>query len=118
MFVTGVMLYLGHGGWWVVVHSTAAFVGLGYIFVHVVAHYMFGGWKQLLRVFKPARLVITQAVRPRPLLMGFVLGVVAAATVAATDWTSRDTLTIVGQCVPRRSMALLTLTNGHIPRAL
>ena len=95
MFVTGVMLYLGRGGWWVVVHSTAAFAGLGYIFVHVVAHYMFGGWKQVLRVFKPARLVITQAVRPRPLLMGFVLGLVAAATVAATDWTSRDTLTIV-----------------------
>ena len=32
MFVTGVMLYLGRGGWWVVVHSTAAFAGLGYIF--------------------------------------------------------------------------------------
>ena len=95
MFVTGVMLYLGRGGWWVVVHSSAAFLGLGYIFLHVFAHYMFGGWRQLLRVFKPARLAITQAVRPRPLLIGFVLGVVAAATVAATDWTSRDSLTIV-----------------------
>ena len=25
-------------------HSTAAFVGLAYIFVHIVAHYMHGGW--------------------------------------------------------------------------
>ena len=70
MFSTGIMLYLGWGGWWVYVHSAAAFVGLGYILVHVVSHYMFGGWMQLLRVFKPARLVVTQAVRPKPLLIG------------------------------------------------
>src|SRR5690606_38454511 len=74
MFATGLMLYLGYGGWWVYVHSTAAFVGLGYIFVHVVAHYMFGGWLQLLRIFKPAHLVITRAVRPKPLLIGLVGG--------------------------------------------
>src|SRR3954453_23219816 len=37
---TGVMLYLGYGNWWVYVHSTAAFVGLSYILVHVVTHYL------------------------------------------------------------------------------
>ena len=53
MFATGLMLYLGYGGWWVYVHSTAAFIGLAYIFVHIVAHYMYGGWLQLLRIFNP-----------------------------------------------------------------
>ena len=95
MFATGILLYLGWGGWWITIHSTAAFVGLGYILVHVVAHYMLGGWTQLLRIFKPARLVITQAVRPRPLLVGLAAGATAAAAVAATDWGARDTLTIV-----------------------
>ena len=74
MFVTGTMLYLGHGGWWVYLHSTAAFIGLGYVFVHVVAHYMHGGWWQLFRIFNPARLVITRAVRPKPLLIGSLVG--------------------------------------------
>jgi hypothetical protein len=89
------MLYLGYGGWWVYVHSTAAFVGLGYIFVHVFAHYMFGGWLQLLRIFKPVRLVITRTVRPKPLLIGLAAGAAAATAFAAGDWSSRDTLTIV-----------------------
>ncbi len=40
---------------WCQVHSYAAFVGLGYIFVHVVAHYLFGGWWQVFRVFRPAQ---------------------------------------------------------------
>src|SRR4029079_12200628 len=47
MAVTGIMLYLGHGGWWVYVHSTAAFVALTYILVHVVTHYLYGGWWQI-----------------------------------------------------------------------
>src|SRR4051812_85745 len=44
MTVTGVILYFGYGGWWVWLHSTAAFIALGYIFVHVVTHYLYGGW--------------------------------------------------------------------------
>ena len=35
---TGVMMYLGYGGWWAYLHSTAAFVALAYIFAHVAAH--------------------------------------------------------------------------------
>lgn len=95
MFATGLMMYLGYGGWWVYVHSTAAFIGLGYVFVHIVAHYMFGGWWQLLRIFRPAHLVITRAVRPKPLLVGLAGGLIAAAAFAAGDWGTRDTLTIV-----------------------
>ena len=29
--VTGVILYLGYGNWWVYLHSVAAFIGLAYI---------------------------------------------------------------------------------------
>ena len=94
MFVTGTMLYLGRGGWWVYLHSTVAFVGLAYIFVHVVAHYMYGGWWQIFRIFKPARLVITRAVRSKPVLAAVVIGIVAAAAIASLDLTTRDTLVI------------------------
>jgi cytochrome b subunit of formate dehydrogenase len=91
---TGVILYLGYGGWWVYVHSTAAFIGLGYIFVHVVAHYLYGGWWQVFRVFRPARLVITKAVRTKPVLISVAAGLVTGAALAGVDWTTRDTLAI------------------------
>ncbi len=58
---TGAVLYLGYGGWWVYLHSTAAFVGLGYIFAHVLAHYLQGGWWQVFRVFRPQRLHIDES---------------------------------------------------------
>ena len=100
MFATGIMLYLGRGGWWVYVHSTAAFVGLTYIFVHIVAHYMHGGWWQLLRIFNPTRLVITRAVKPKPLLIGSIVGLGVVAAIAATDLNTRDQLTIARTSAP------------------
>lgn len=94
MMVTGVILYLGYGGWWVWVHSISAFIGFGYIFLHVLTHYMFGGWWQLFRLFRPAQLVITQAVRPYPLLIAAAVGVATIALAAGVDWTTRDTLVV------------------------
>jgi hypothetical protein len=91
---TGIMLYLGYGGWWVYVHSTAAFVGLAYIFVHVTSHYLYGGWQQLFRVFRPAALVATKAMRPRPLLVGTLAGVGIVTAVVGIDWVTRDTLVV------------------------
>ena len=91
---TGVLLYLGNGNWWVYLHSTAAFVGLSYIFVHVVGHYLYGGWWQIFRVFRPDRLVITRAVRPRPVLIGVAVGAATVAALAGIDWTTRDTLVV------------------------
>src|SRR5882724_9219535 len=41
MTVTGIILYLGYGGWWVWIHSIAAFIGFGYIFLHVLTHYLY-----------------------------------------------------------------------------
>jgi cytochrome b subunit of formate dehydrogenase len=95
MTVTGVLLYLGHGGWWVWVHSVSALVALGYIFVHVLAHYLYGGWWQLFRLFRPAQLMVTRVMRPYPLLIATGVGVATVALAAGIDWTSRDTLVVV-----------------------
>ena len=94
MTVTGVFLYLGHGGWIVSVHSYTAFIGLTYIAVHVVAHYLFGGWWQVFRVFRPARLVWTEAVKPKPVLIAVGVGALVIAGIAAADWATRDTLVV------------------------
>jgi cytochrome b561 len=94
MTVTGVILYLGYGGWWVWIHSISAFVGFGYIFLHVLTHYLFGGWWQLFRLFRPSRLVATQATRPYPLAIASVIGIATVAVAAGIDWGTRDTLTI------------------------
>ena len=94
MTVTGIILYLGYGGWWVWVHSISAFVGFGYIFLHIVTHYLFGGWWQLFRLFRPAALVATPMTRSYPLLIAIAVGVATVAIAAGVDWTTRDTLII------------------------
>jgi cytochrome b subunit of formate dehydrogenase len=95
MTITGVLLYIGFGGWLVWVHSTSAFIGLAYIFVHVLSHYLQGGWWQLFRVFRPAKLVITRAVRPYPLLAAVLAGAAVVLATVGSDWATRDTLTII-----------------------
>jgi cytochrome b subunit of formate dehydrogenase len=92
--VTGVLLYLGFGGWLVWIHSTTAFIGLTYTFVHVVTHYLQGGWWQIFRLFRPAKLVVTRAVKSYPLLIAAGVGIATIAVAAAVDWGTRDTLTI------------------------
>ncbi|HSG94285.1 MAG TPA: cytochrome b/b6 domain-containing protein, partial [Afifellaceae bacterium] len=66
--VSGIVLYLGYGGWIVKVHTISAFGVIGYILGHVTSHFIFGGLDQILRVFRPSRLVWNRSVRPRPLL--------------------------------------------------
>ncbi len=94
MTATGILLYLGYGGWWVWIHSVTALVALGYIFLHVVTHYLYGGWWQLFRLFRPARLAMTRAARPYPLLLATAVGLATIAVAAGVDWTSRDTLVV------------------------
>jgi hypothetical protein len=89
---TGIMLYIGYGNWLIYIHSTAAFVTLGYIFVHVTSHYLMGGIWQLLRIVRPARLVVRGAMRPRPLLLGLCGGISVVAAIAVMDWATRDIL--------------------------
>src|SRR5205085_2421646 len=84
MTVTGIFLYLGHGGWLLQIHSYVAFIGLGYIFIHALAHYLYGGWWQLFRIFRPAQLVLTQAVKPKPLMIAAGLGALVVAGIAAS----------------------------------
>lgn len=94
MAVTGIILYLGYGGWWVWIHSIAAFVGFGYVFLHVLTHYLYGGWWQLFRLFRPSELTATQATRTYPLLIASIAGVATVAAAAGIDWATRDTLII------------------------
>ncbi len=89
---TGIALYLGYGNWLIYIHSTVAFVGLGYIFAHVTSHYLMGGIWQLLRIVRPTTLVVTRAMRPRPLLLGITGGIAVVAAIAGLDWLTRDTL--------------------------
>jgi hypothetical protein len=71
-----------------------AVVGLTYIFVHVVCHYLYGGWWQLFRLFRPAKLVRTKATLAYPVLIAAGVGVATLAVTAAIDWVTRDTLVI------------------------
>jgi cytochrome b subunit of formate dehydrogenase len=94
MTVTGIILYLGYGDWWVWIHSVTAIVGLGYIFVHVISHYMYGGWWQLFRLFRPAKLVRTKTTLAYPLLTAVGVGIATLVVTAGIDWITRDTLVI------------------------
>ncbi|MDI1346601.1 MAG: ethylbenzene dehydrogenase-related protein [Pseudolabrys sp.] len=104
---TGIALYLGYGGWVIYIHSTAAFVALGYIFVHVTSHYLMGGIWQLLRIVRPVKLIATKAMRPRPLLIGVASGLAVVAAIAGFDWITRDTLVMRRITVAPKLEALL-----------
>lgn len=91
---TGVALYLGYGGWVVWLHATCALVALAYIAVHTLAHFMYGGLWQLLRLFRPAPLA-DQAVRQRrPLLVAAALGIPVVGGLAWADIGGRSTLVV------------------------
>ncbi len=94
MTVTGIIMYLGYGGWWVWIHSVTALVGLAYIFIHVFGHYLYGGWWQLFRLFRPAKLVPTRATLAYPLLIAVGAGIATLAATAGIDWATRDSLVI------------------------
>ena len=59
MVATGVCMYLGYGGWIIKLHRGAAITAIGYIFAHVIVHYLYGGWLQLFRIFLPQGLRMT-----------------------------------------------------------
>ena len=53
---TGVLLFLGFGGWVVSVHVTAAMSMLAYTMAHIVAHFGYGGWRRCSASSGPPRL--------------------------------------------------------------
>ena len=92
--VTGFLLYLGHGGWWVTVHSYTATLVLIYIVAHSIAHFGYGGLQQLLRLFRPEPLKKNKGTRSRPLLIASSIGSVVAASLILADYGTLDQLTI------------------------
>ena len=94
MFVTGVLMYTGRGGWIIVVHRIAALGAIVYIFAHILAHFMYGGWWQLLRIFVPQSLKLGGVATGRPAWLALAAMVPAVAAVAAIDLKTRDTLTM------------------------
>ncbi|WP_244544025.1 ethylbenzene dehydrogenase-related protein [Bosea lupini] len=93
--ITGVLLYLGFGGWVVTVHLAAAFGTLAYTLAHIIAHFGYGGWRQWLRIFRPARLAPSVGQRSRyPLLIASFVAVPTAVAIAALDYESRDELLV------------------------
>jgi hypothetical protein len=91
---TGLALYWGFGGWIVAVHAVCAFITIGYVVAHLVVHFGYGGWQQILRIFRPTRLIPNRATRARPLLVATAVAVPAAVALAAYDIATRDVLAV------------------------
>ena len=90
---TGLLMFTGRGGWRVWVHEVCALATLGYVLAHVTTHYLFGGWRQLLRVVRPLAPLGARS-RSRPFLIGALGGAVVVAGFAAFDVGSRDVLRV------------------------
>jgi Ethylbenzene dehydrogenase/Prokaryotic cytochrome b561 len=92
--VTGIALYLGYGGWFVAIHAACALATLFYTVAHVLAHFAFGGWQQLLRVFRPSRLSRPPTSAKRPLLIASLIGLPVAFGIAGLEFGTRDRLDV------------------------
>ncbi|HEY8567067.1 MAG TPA: ethylbenzene dehydrogenase-related protein [Beijerinckiaceae bacterium] len=108
---TGILLYLGHGGIVVTIHVVSAFATLAYTAAHLVGHFGYGGWLQLLRVFRPARLVPSRGMRAKPLLAATAAGVAVAGGVAGADLATRDVLVV-------KAMSTTPKLDGHFDDAV
>lgn len=94
MMVSGILLYLGWGGLVVDIHAAVAVTLVAYLVIHIVGHFMQGGWAQIFRIFLPTSLVRGPLTRPAPLVAALVIGVATSAAVATLDFGTRDTLAI------------------------
>ena len=94
LFVTGILLYLGHGGLVVDIHYVAALAVAGYIVAHLVSHYMVGGLQQWLRLFRPQKLRHSKGMIAYPAAIAITLGGLAAFGLAATDFATRSDLLV------------------------
>lgn len=57
--VTGILLSLKFGGIVLEVHRDATFLAIGSVAVHIALHAASGGWPQILRILRPAPLVMS-----------------------------------------------------------
>jgi cytochrome b subunit of formate dehydrogenase len=94
MMATGILMYLGWGGVVITIHAAVAIALFAYLFIHILGHFMQGGWAQIFRIFLPAALVQGPMTKPRPLLVALIIGAATSAAVAALDLGTRDTLVV------------------------
>jgi cytochrome b subunit of formate dehydrogenase len=100
--VTGVFMHRGYGGFLVDTHLLATWLILAYAIAHVLAHLAFGGFTQLLRVFRPKRNFAAAATSSSQRLTSATILSLSAVTGVAAGWSylqfdrgSRDTLYVV-----------------------
>lgn len=94
MMASGVLLYLGWGGLVVDIHAAVAIALVAYLFLHILGHFMQGGWPQIFRIFLPERLVTGPMRKAYALPAALVIGAATAAASAALDFGTRETLSV------------------------
>ncbi|MFI4997157.1 MAG: ethylbenzene dehydrogenase-related protein [Hyphomicrobiales bacterium] len=92
MMITGVTMYLGYGGSIIQIHRAVAIALIGYILAHVIVHFLYGGWRQLLRIFIPASLMMKGRSTSKPAWVSLAVAIPVTAAIAAVDVGTRDTL--------------------------
>lgn len=100
MMTTGVLLYLGWGGIVVDIHAAVAIALVAYLFIHIVGHFMQGGWPQIFRIFLPEKLGAAPMRKAYALPVALAIGATVAAASAALDFGTRATLPITKVAVP------------------
>ncbi|MCA0399492.1 MAG: ethylbenzene dehydrogenase-related protein [Proteobacteria bacterium] len=94
MMGTGILLYLGWGGIVVDIHAAVAIALVVYLFLHVIGHFMQGGWGQILRIFLPQKLRDGPMTKAYPLAVALIVGIATSAAITALDFGTRDRLAI------------------------
>jgi len=78
----------------VAVHAACALSALAYTVAHVLTHFAYGGWQQLLRLFRPSRLSSAGSRRRMPLLTACLTGATVAGGIAVLDFGTRDRIEV------------------------
>jgi cytochrome b subunit of formate dehydrogenase len=92
LVITGVAMYLGYGGWIVKIHRASAITSIGYIVAHIIAHFLYGGWRQLVRIFLPQSLKVAGRATAKPAWIALAISIPVTAAVAGLDWASSSEL--------------------------
>jgi Ethylbenzene dehydrogenase/Prokaryotic cytochrome b561 len=92
--VTGILMYIGFAGIIITLHMSAAYGILAYIFAHLLSHFIYGGWRQWLRVFYPQELRASSLTRSKPLGFGLAIGAVFAGGLYFADSATRQELVV------------------------
>ena len=107
MITTGIFMYQGYGGWIITIHRWSAITAIGYIFAHIIAHYMYGGWLQLLRIFLPQSLKLGGVATAKPVWLSLLVAIPVTGALAAVDWGTRDQLVATALRAPLDMTKLL-----------